>query len=241
MPPRPAEPDADAEAEAAGTAPETGDAPDNDAPDNDAPENTGRRARLSPEERRAQLVALGVAALAEAPLEGLSIGELARRAGVSRPLFFHYFGSKQGFDREVVAVARDSMLHATEPNTELAPTDRLADTLTRTVGFVREHRGTFYSLVRGAASGDPQVREVVEEARAQQTERVVALFVERRIVVSEPLRLALRAWIAYTEQLLVDAALGSDIPSDELVRILIDSLAGIARAADRDAARALFG
>jgi len=40
------------------------------------------RSRLSPEQRRAQLIAIGVAFLAEHPLDELTIDELATRAGV---------------------------------------------------------------------------------------------------------------------------------------------------------------
>lgn len=200
----------------------------------------GRRARLSPDERRAQLVALGVAALAEHPLEELNVEALCAQAGVSRGLLFHYFGSKQGFERELVKTARDSMLRATEPSPELAPLPRLTDTLERTVAFVREHGGTFFSLVRGAASGDPQIREVVEQARLLQTERVIELFDERGIEVSPVLRIALRGWLAFAEQALVDAALGSDLPNDEIVELLQRALFGIAASVDSAAAHALF-
>ena len=68
--------------------------------------DTDRRTRLTPDERRAQLVALGVAFLADNPLDELTIEDLSARAGVSRGLLFHYFGSKQGLHREVVRTAR---------------------------------------------------------------------------------------------------------------------------------------
>src|SRR5690606_38355351 len=110
---------------------------------------TERRTRLTPEERRAQLVALGVAFLAEHPLDSLSIEYLSAEAGVSRALLFHYFGSKTGMQREVVRAARDSMLRATETEQGLGVDARIHATLTLIVRFVREHRGTFYSLVRG--------------------------------------------------------------------------------------------
>ena len=152
-----------------------------------------RRSRLSPEERRAQLVALGVAALVDQPLESLTIEQLSQRAGVSRGLLFHYFGSKQGLHREVVRTARDSMLRATEPAVDLPPIERLRDTLTRIVHFVRDHRGTFYSLVRGAASGSPEVREVVEQARLAQAERLMEVFRELGARDSELLRIGLIA------------------------------------------------
>jgi AcrR family transcriptional regulator len=179
-----------------------------------------RRTRLTPDERRAQLVALGVASLAERPLESLTIDYLSAQAGVSRALLFHYFGSKNGLRREVVRTARDSMLHATEPLPDLPPLDRLHDTLSRIVRFVREHHGTFYSLVRGVASGDSEVREVVEQARALQAERVVAVFLELGAVDTELLRIALRSWVAFAEEALVESALGTEMASEEIVAFL---------------------
>ena len=164
------------------------------------------RTRLAPEDRHAQLIALGVASLVDRPLHDLSIESLAREAGVSRALLFHYFGSKQGLHREVVRVARDSMLHATEPATGLEPLERLHDTLTRIVRFVREHRGTFYSLVRGVASGDVEVREVVEQARVEQADRLISVFLELGRPDTPLLRIALRSWAAFAEEVLVETA-----------------------------------
>ena len=188
---------------------------------------TDRRTRLTPDERRAQLVALGVAFLADNPLDELSIEDLSARAGVSRGLLFHYFGSKQGLHREVVRTARDSMLHATEPVADLPPLERLRDTLARIVAFVREHRGTFYSLVRGVASGDEEVRSVVEEARGEQAERVTAVFLELGVPDGPLLRIALRSWIAFAEEALVESALGTDLPDERIVDFLERSARGV--------------
>jgi AcrR family transcriptional regulator len=192
--------------------------------------STDRRTRLTPDERRAQLVALGVAFLAESPLDELTIDTLSERAGVSRGLLFHYFGSKQGLHREVVRTARDSMLHATEPIPELPPLDRLHDTLVRIVRFVREHGGTFYSLVRGVASGDSEVRAVVEEAREEQAVRVVAAFLELGVPDTPLLRIALRSWVAFAEEALVESALGTDLSADEIVAFLERSVRAVVAA-----------
>ncbi|WP_394768100.1 TetR/AcrR family transcriptional regulator [Lacisediminihabitans sp.] len=187
-----------------------------------------RRTRLTPEQRRAQLVSLGVAALVDRPLEALTIEYLSGQAGVSRGLLFYYFGSKHGLHREVVRTARDSMLHATEPSQDLPPLDRLRDTLTRIVQFVRDHRETFFSLVRGAASGNAEVREVVEQARASQAERVIAVFLELGVADSELLRIALRSWVAFAEEALVESALNTEMPSDEIVLFLERTVTAIA-------------
>lgn len=182
-----------------------------------------RRTRLPSDERRAQLVALGVASLVDRPLDALTIESLSEAAGVSRGLLFHYFGSKQGLHRAVVLTARDAMLHATEPRADLEPLERLRDTLERLVAFVREHRRTFYSLVRGAASGDRVVRELVDEARDIHASRAVAVFVERGHADTGALRRVIRAWVAFAEELLVDEAVAR-VPSDPaLVALLVAS------------------
>jgi AcrR family transcriptional regulator len=195
-----------------------------------------RRTRLTPEKRRAELVALGVAALVDQPLESLTIESLSAQAGVSRGLLFYYFGSKQGLHREVVRTARDSMLHATEPLPDLAPLDRLHDTLTRIVGFVRDHRGTFFSLVRGVASGDVEVREVVEQARQLQAERVITVFLELGIADTELLRIALRSWVAFAEEVLVESAFTTGVPQGEIVSFLERSVHAVVTSAGEGSA-----
>ncbi len=195
--------------------------------------DTDRRTRLTPDERRAQLVALGVEHLADHPLDSLTIEELSAQAGVSRALLFHYFGSKQGLHTEVVRTARDSMLHATEPILELPPRERLHDTLERIVTFVRDHSGTFYSLVRGVASGDREVRAVVEEARAEQAERIIAVYLELGAADVPLLRIGLRSWIAFAEDVLVASAIGTDLPSESIVEFLERSAGGVVAAVPR--------
>ncbi|MCF4119386.1 TetR/AcrR family transcriptional regulator [Antribacter sp. KLBMP9083] len=192
---------------------------------------TGRRTRLRPEERRNQLVALGVATLADRPLAEVTVEEIAAEAGVSTGLVYYYFGSKNGLHHEIVRRARDSMLHASEPRPELPPIERLRDTLARLVQYVREHGPTFYSLVRGAASGDEEVRGVIEGARREQTERALAGMVELGTPDTPLVRIAVRSWVAFAEQTLVDGALGTDLPAGELVAFLERSLLGAVAAA----------
>ena len=62
-----------------------------------------KRTRLDPAARRAQLIALGVEMLATRTLDALSVEDIAKQAGISRGLLFHYFASKQEFH---TAVAR---------------------------------------------------------------------------------------------------------------------------------------
>ncbi|AYG02651.1 TetR/AcrR family transcriptional regulator [Gryllotalpicola protaetiae] len=179
-----------------------------------------RRTRMTPEERRKQLIALGVNALADRPLEEITIEFLASEAGVSRGLVFYYFNSKTGLHHELIQTARDSLMRATEPKPELPASQRLHDTLERFVGFARDHRQTFYSLVRGTASGDEDVRTIVEEVRSAQAERLSIMFHELGAEQTPRLQVALRAWVALAEQALVDGAVNHELTHDELVAFL---------------------
>lgn len=198
-----------------------------------------RRIRLSPDERRAQLVAVGVNYLADHPLDDLTMDELARRAGVSRPLLFHYFETRQGMHRAVVTTARDSLLSATEPRADLAPGARIRDTLTRIVAFVRGHRGTFFSLVRGVASGDPEVRTIVDESRDLNALRLREAFQELGAVDSPVLRLALRAWVSFAEEVLIEWVVDADVADELVVSFLVRSLRGVVSSADGSATPAI--
>ncbi|MFJ3956710.1 TetR/AcrR family transcriptional regulator [Arthrobacter sp. NPDC090010] len=189
-----------------------------------------QRARLSPEERRAQLIATGVNFLADHSLDELTMDELARRAGVSRPLLFHYFETRQGMQLAVVIKARDSLLVFTEPRLELPPRERIQDTLLRITQFVQQHRGTFYSLVRGIASGDPAVRKVVDESRELNAERLRDALVELDLPDTPMLRVALRSWVAFAEETLISLAIDRDTPADDVVRFLEAALRGMVSA-----------
>lgn len=188
------------------------------------------RARLSPQDRRAQLVAVGVNFLIDHTLDELTMDELARRAGVSRPLVFHYFETRQGMHLAVVTTARDSLLVASAPRQDLAPRERIRDTLLRITVFVQEHRGTFYSLVRGTASGDPAVRKIVDESRELNADRLSDSFIELGLADTAVLRIALRSWVAFAEETLISLAIERDTSADDVVRFLEASLHGMVNA-----------
>ncbi|MGN8027033.1 TetR/AcrR family transcriptional regulator [Microbacterium sp. 22242] len=189
-----------------------------------------RRARLSPEERRAQLVATGVNFLAEHSLDELTMDVLAQLAGVSRPLLFHYFETRQGMHLAVVTTARDSLLLASEPRLDLEPRARIRDTLLRITEFVRQHQGTFHSLVRGIASGDPAVRRVVDESRERNAVRLLEAFTELGAPDTPALRVALRAWVSFTEETLISLVIERDVAPADVVAFLESTLDGVVAA-----------
>lgn len=198
-----------------------------------------KRVRLSPEERRAQLIDLGVRMLADRPLEQISVEDIADQAGVSRGLLFHYFASKHDFHVAIVRHSSAEMLARTAPNLELPVIDMLRDVMAAYVDYVSENRDTYVSLLRGTASGDPAMREVFESTRAEMARRVVEQLPSLGIEPDARIALSVRGWIAFVEEATITWLRGPEIPRDELIELLVTALPAVALSAG--AAEAILG
>ncbi len=73
------------------------------------------RARLSLDERRQQLLDLGLELFSQRPFEDISVEDIADAAGISRGLLYHYFPSKRDFYVAVVRVAAAELRALIEP------------------------------------------------------------------------------------------------------------------------------
>ena len=89
---------------------------------------------------------------------------MARRAGISRSLLFHYFATKRDYYTAVTRAAADLMWSICSAARH-TPDEQVAGMLDRYVGWVETYRDTHLAFVRGAAGGDPWVAEVYAETR----------------------------------------------------------------------------
>ncbi|MEU8625441.1 TetR/AcrR family transcriptional regulator [Streptomyces sp. NPDC048669] len=195
-----------------------------------------RAARLSPDERRAQLVSIGVDMLADCSLDELSTDDVARRAGISRGLLFHYFDSKRDFYRCVVRRECDGFAAATEPDPSLEPVPWLRSFIAGFAAYVTEHRKVYLALVRGAAGSHPAVEDIVESTRATLARRVEEG--QRRLGMPDSPRLlvAARAWMAFAEEAVTSWPLDEPDALAELGAFLESSFISLLGALDRPAA-----
>ena len=154
--------------------------------------------RRSADDRRAQLVAIGLELLPTTPVQELTIDEVARRAGISRSLLFHYFASKRDYYTAVTRAAADVLKEHLAPRPGLPADEQAAGMLERYVAWVETYRDAHLSFVRGAAAGDPWVAEVYEETREQLVDLAGAAL---GLPDDARRRQLLRAWFAFTEDL----------------------------------------
>lgn len=184
------------------------------------------RVRLSPEERRSQLLDLGVRLLATRSLDELSIDVLAEEAGISRGLLYHYFGNKHAFHEAVVRRAADDLIAQTAPPAQGEPLERLLTSVTAYVDYVVTNYEGYLSLVKGAAGGNDTLREIYDEARSALTDRVFREDAQGTIITDTPTaRLVVRGWAAMTEELVITwRADPSEVSREELLAIIAASL-----------------
>ncbi|MGY1813148.1 TetR/AcrR family transcriptional regulator [Blastococcus sp. SYSU D00820] len=156
------------------------------------------RSRRSAGDRRAQLVAIGLELLPTTPVQELTIDEVARRAGISRSLLFHYFSTKREYYTAVTRAAAELLIGHLAPRPGVPRDEQATGMLDRYVTWVETYRETHLAFVRGASGGDPWVAEVYDETR----EQLVDLALGALGLPDEPARRQLvRAWFAFTEEL----------------------------------------
>ncbi|WP_020113097.1 TetR/AcrR family transcriptional regulator [Rhodococcus sp. 114MFTsu3.1] len=189
-----------------------------------------KRTRMSPQERRAQLIELGTEMLADRPLEQVSVEDIADQAGVSRGLLFHYFSSKQDFHLAIVREASKTMLERTAPDMTLDPYQILRDSIANYVDYVTENRETFISLLRGSATGDPDMRDVFEQTRTTMAERTIANLYKLHVDANPTTELAVRGWIAFVEEATISWLRDPRISRDELIELNVGALPAVALA-----------
>lgn len=186
----------------------------------------GSRVRLTPEQRRTQLLDLGVRLIASRGIEDLSIDLLAEEAGVSRGLVYHYFGSLLGYREGVIRHAVDELIEATAPPAEGDPLERLLTSVGVYVDYVVDNYEGYRSIVRAASGGTEVMREIYEEARAALTDRIFREDAQGAILPdTEASRLVVRGWSAFAEEVVLTWAKDpTALTRDEVVDLLAGSL-----------------
>src|ERR1019366_2497067 len=119
---------------------------------------TAARRRLGPQQRRSQLVAVGMTLLRDRPLGDLALEDVAAAAGVSRALPYHYFGTRGEFLIAVLEATAGDFLQATDPAPELPPLERLRAGIGAYVDWVGARPSEFLALTRSAAGAGPARR-----------------------------------------------------------------------------------
>lgn len=188
-------------------------------PVNDAP-----RARFSVDERRTQLLELGLRLFGDRAYDDVSIDDIAKEAGVSKGLLYHYFGGKRAFYVACVGHAANALLEAlaSVEQQDIPDDERARAGLEAYLDFVQARAAPYIALARGGIGNDPEVSRTLEAARSEIVRRLV-----EGLGLEEPrpmFRLAARSWIGQVEASCLDWLEHADVPRESLVRLLLSGL-----------------
>ncbi|CAL9557727.1 HTH-type transcriptional regulator BetI [Streptomyces sp. enrichment culture] len=206
--------------------------------------STGVRRRMGVEERRQQLIGVALELFSKRSPDEVSIDEIASRAGISRPLVYHYFPGKLSlYEAALRRAAEDLSSRFSEPH-EGPLGSRLRRVMARFFDFVEEHGPGFSALMRGGpAVGSSTTNALVDSVRQAAYEQMLA---HMGVVGPAPARLELvvRSWISLVESTALIWLDGRRVPREELEAQLVQdfaALAAVAAARDEELATLLRG
>jgi len=175
------------------------------------------RSRLEVEERRAQLLRLGQELFSSRTYDELSIDDIARAAGISKGLLYHYFPSKRDYYVETIRAAAAELLRQTETASDASSLERMKTGMGAYLDYVERHKRAFATLLRSGLGFDREVSNIVEQTRLCFLDRLLTNMPAH----SPCIRNALRGWIGFVEASVLDWIDHSDVAREDLLELLV--------------------
>ncbi len=179
--------------------------------------------RLDVDERRRQLLELGTELFERHGYEEVSMSRIAREAGISKALLYHYFPSKQAYFAAALEQAAAELAEVTRPDPERPPVEQLSASLDAFLGWVERHMGAYDKLIRSVGAV-PEVRDMVERVRDETAALILAGIAEGE--PGPPLRAAVRGWLWFMDGVVLDWIEHRDQDRARLHGLLLGSLLG---------------
>lgn len=188
---------------------------------------------MSPDDRRAELLALGAEVFGKRPYDDVRIDEIAERAGVSRALMYHYFPDKRAFFAAVVKGQADQLYAST--NTLPTPNQPLFEEVRAGVlaymDYHQQHPHAAWAAYVGLGRSDPVLLGIDDEAKDRQMAHIMTRILELDGAgtqlepdVERDLRIIVHGWLALTFELCRQRIMHPSTDSDHLADICAHSL-----------------
>jgi AcrR family transcriptional regulator len=181
------------------------------------------------DERRRQLLELGAELFARHSIDELSMARIAREAGISKALLYHYFPSKHAFFVDALEQAADEVRRRTEPDPELPPAQALAQSLDAFLGWVEEN-GLAYRKLLASAASVPEVGALIDDVRERTAQRILA-GLGATDGAPPAARAAVHGWLWFMDGAIADWLEHRDLERGELHGLLLGTLVGALGAA----------
>ncbi|MEW2418156.1 helix-turn-helix domain-containing protein [Streptomyces sp. NPDC046866] len=161
------------------------------------------RQRLSPAERRSQLLGVAAQLFAAHPYDDVLMEDVAERAGVSRALLYQHFATK----RELFAALYRQVAEHLLARTRLDPADTLVEQLTEGldahIAYFAENRNTVLAANR-ALAGDPVIQTIISDELDALRERLLGVLPLADGAARQAVSGVLKSWLVFVQVLCVD-------------------------------------
>jgi AcrR family transcriptional regulator len=150
---------------------------------------------MSRADRERQMLDVAEEVFAERGYRAASMDEIAERCGVSKPMLYEYFGSKDGLLMAAIDRAKAELYEATRDAMERAstPEEVLWQGMLAYFEFMDAHSRSFAMLLQEPMVVPPATGEAIEQTRRQQSGLIAPLIAALAPTVPAP------AVEAYTE------------------------------------------
>jgi AcrR family transcriptional regulator len=198
------------------------------------------RRRLSPEDRRNELLALGAEVFGQRPYDDVRIDEIAERAGVSRALMYHYFPDKRAFFAAVVRAESERLFEATNapPDPQQSLFDQLRAGVMAYLRYDEEHSHGAWAAYIGIGRSDPVLRGIDDIDNDRQANRIMGRIAgasgrEMDSKVERDLRITVYGWLAFTFEMcrrrIMDPSIDAGYVADTCAHALLDAIGRVPR------------
>jgi len=178
--------------------------------------------RLENDERRRRLLELGARLFTEHAYDEISMSQIARAAGISKALLYHYFPSKRDYFIATLAGGAEELRRRVEPDPGLPPAEALGASVEAYLAWIDENADAYQKLFPSAAAV-PEVRELVEGVRSATADRIL----EGIGATENPrARTAVQGWLWFMDGACLDWIAHRDLERSELHGLLLGTLAG---------------
>jgi AcrR family transcriptional regulator len=175
--------------------------------------------RLHNDERRRRLVELGVDVFTRHAFDEVSMAQIAREAGISKALLYHYFPSKRAFFVATLSQGAEELRAAIEPVGDLPPLEALTTSIGAYLAWIDAH-GESYRKTLQSAGSVPEVRTLVEGLRQETAGRII----DGLGIVDPAPRTAVHGWLWFMDGACLHWLDHRDMDVDALRDLLLAAL-----------------
>jgi AcrR family transcriptional regulator len=189
--------------------------------------------RLDNDQRRAQLLELARRAFSDRAYDDVSIDDLARVAGISKGLLYHYFPTKRDlYVAGLRGIADELVAAITAVPLELPPIERVRAGVDAYLEHIHRHSRAFVALMRGGIGSDPEVAAVIDSVRGRLFDRFLVGSPFAALLAGDArFETAVRGWIGFVEAASIDWCANPRLSRVELRELMAAVLYEIIRVA----------